>query len=108
MCTEEGILLDDGVVGCLSEHHFFLTTTTGGSGSVCEWLTWWATAWGLEVHITDQTAAYAAVNLAGPQARELLSKLTDIDLSNEAFSYMRCARTGSWHPRPAVAYWFRR
>lgn len=88
MCTDEGIILDDGVVGCLAENNFFLTTTTGGAGSVYEWLTWWATAWGLEVHITEQTASYAAVNLAGPQARDLLSKLTDIDLSNEAFSYM--------------------
>jgi len=88
MCTEEGILLDDGVVGCLAENHFFLTTTSGGAGSVYEWLTWWATAWGLAVHITDQTAAYAAVNLAGPHARDLLSKLTEIDLVNEAFPYM--------------------
>ena len=88
MCTEEGIILDDGVVGCLVENNFFLTTTTGGAGSVYEWLAWWATAWGLEVHITDQTATYAAVNVAGPRARNLLSKLTDIDLSNEAFPYM--------------------
>jgi sarcosine oxidase subunit alpha len=94
MCTEEGILLDDGVVGCLVENHYFLTTTSGGAGNVYEWLTWWATAWGLAVHITDQTAAYAAVNLAGPRARDLLSKLTDIDVSNESFPYM--------HMRPGM------
>lgn len=88
MCTEEGIILDDGVVGCLADNHYFLTTTSGGAGSVYEWLTWWATAWGLEVHITGQTATYAAVNLAGPHARELLSRLTDVDVSNEAFPYM--------------------
>jgi sarcosine oxidase subunit alpha len=88
MCTEEGIILDDGVVARLDENHFYLTTTSGGAGSVYEWLTWWATAWGSEVHLTDQTASYAAVNLAGPSARELLSKLTDIDVSNESFPYM--------------------
>ena len=88
MCTEEGIILDDGVVARLAENHFYLTTTSGGAGSVYEWLTWWATAWNSKVHITDLTASYAAVNLAGPNARELLSKLTDIDISNEAFPYM--------------------
>ncbi len=88
MCTEEGIILDDGVVARLADNHFYLTTTSGGAGSVYEWLTWWATAWNSQVHITDQTASYAAVNLAGPSARELLSKLTDIDVSNEAFPYM--------------------
>jgi sarcosine oxidase subunit alpha len=88
MCTEEGIILDDGVVACLAANHFFLTTTSGGAGSVYEWLTWWATAWGMKAHITGQTATYAALNLAGPRARELLSRLTDIDVSNEAFPYM--------------------
>lgn len=88
MCTEEGIILDDGVVACLAENHYFLTTTSGGAGGVYEWLTWWAMAWRAKVHITDQTAAYAAVNLAGPSARELLSKLTACNLSNEAFPYI--------------------
>ena len=94
MCIEEGIILDDGVVARLAESHFYLTTTSGGAGSVYEWLTWWATAWGSEVHITDQTASYAAVNLAGPNARELLSELTDIDVSNEAFPYMHMRQGG--------------
>lgn len=88
MCTEEGIILDDGVVSRFAEDRFYLTTTSGGAGSVYEWLTWWATAWNFKVHITDQTAAYAAVNVAGPRTRELLSHLTEIDLSNEAFPYL--------------------
>jgi len=88
MCTEEGIILDDGVVGRLDETHFYLTTTSGGAGSVYEWLTWWATAWDMNIHISGLTDAYAAVNVAGPHAREMLSDLTDIDLSNEAFPYM--------------------
>ncbi len=88
MCTEEGIILDDGVVARLDENHFYLSTTSGGAGSVFEWLTWWATAWNMDVHLNDQTAAYAAVNVAGPCVRELLSNLTEIDLSNMAFPYM--------------------
>jgi sarcosine oxidase subunit alpha len=89
MCTEEGIIFDDGVVARLAEERFYLTTTSGGAQRVYEWITWWAAVWGLRVHIRDQTANHAAINLAGPHTRELLSPLTDIDLSKEAFPYMR-------------------
>jgi sarcosine oxidase subunit alpha len=38
------------------------------------------------------TSAYGAVNIAGPKARETVSKLTGIDLSESAFRYMRSAQ----------------
>jgi len=44
------------------------------------------------VHITNVTSGLAAVNVAGPRARELLLKLGDVDLSSEAFPYMTCVR----------------
>lgn len=88
MCTDEGILFDDGVVCRLAEDHFYVTTTTGGVGGVYEWMTWWLAAWRFQVHVTNVTASYAAVNLAGPQARQVLGKLTDLDLSTAAFPYM--------------------
>jgi sarcosine oxidase subunit alpha len=40
------------------------------------------------VDIANVTAAYAAVNLAGPKSRAVLQSLTDLDLSNAAFPYM--------------------
>jgi len=40
------------------------------------------------VSITDVTGAYAGVALSGPNARELLSRVTENDLSNEAFPYL--------------------
>jgi 4-methylaminobutanoate oxidase (formaldehyde-forming) len=40
------------------------------------------------VSITDVTGAYAGVALSGPSARELLSRVTENDLSNEAFPYL--------------------
>ncbi|HTV53713.1 MAG TPA: aminomethyltransferase family protein, partial [Terriglobia bacterium] len=45
---------------------------------------------GWDVHITNLTGGLAAVNLAGPRAREVLAKLTDCDLSTKAFPYMSC------------------
>jgi len=38
--------------------------------------------------VTDVTSGYAMINLQGPKSRELLSKITQADVSNEAFPYM--------------------
>lgn len=40
------------------------------------------------VHVTDVTSGYAMINVQGPKSRQLLSRLTSADLSNEAFPYM--------------------
>ncbi|MDA4136339.1 MAG: 2Fe-2S iron-sulfur cluster-binding protein [Thaumarchaeota archaeon] len=88
ICDDAGIILDDGTVTRLSEDHYFVTTTTGNVDFVEQWMTWWATTLGLDAHVTNVTAGLAAVNVAGPKARELLKKLTAIDLSTEAFPYM--------------------
>ena len=40
------------------------------------------------VTITDVTSGYAMINVQGPKSRELLSRVTSDDISNEAFPYM--------------------
>ncbi len=40
----------------------------------------------------SQTEALCGFNVAGPRARDLLARLTDADLSNEAFAFMRSQR----------------
>ncbi len=91
ICDDAGVILDDGTVTRLSENHYFITTTTGNVEFVEQWLTWWATALRLDAQVTNVTAGLAAVNVAGPKARDLLKKLTEIDLSTEAFPYMNSA-----------------
>ncbi|MCA1240824.1 FAD-dependent oxidoreductase [Stappia stellulata] len=39
------------------------------------------------VTLTDVTSAYAVLSVMGPQSRELLSRLTDADLSHEGFAF---------------------
>jgi sarcosine oxidase subunit alpha len=92
ICDESGIMLDDGTISRLAEDHYFLTTTTGNLDFVQQWLEWWSAGSGWDVHVTNLTGGLAAVNLAGPLARNVLSKLTDIDLSSQAFPYMACRR----------------
>ena len=49
----------------------------------------WREAWGHDVHIVNQTSAIGAINVAGPKAREVLARVTDDDISKEAFPYLR-------------------
>jgi sarcosine oxidase subunit alpha len=91
ICDDAGIILDDGTVTRLSDTRYFITTTTGNIDFVEQWLTWWATAQKLDAHVTNVTAGLAAINVAGPKARDLLGKLTGINLSTEAFPYMNSA-----------------
>jgi sarcosine oxidase subunit alpha len=97
MCAEDGVVFDDGVTGRLGPEHYLMSTTSSGAAAVWEWLEnvlqtmhpGWA------VHVTPVTTAYASMNVAGPQSRELLLRVTEgADLANEAFGYMevRAAR----------------
>ena len=72
----------------LSEEDFYVTTTSTGAGDVVEWFEWWNAIWRLDVEIVNATGAVAAVNVAGPNARELMTRLTDLDVSNEGFTYL--------------------
>lgn len=40
------------------------------------------------VFVTDVTSSYTQINLHGPKARQLMSDLTHVDVSNEAFPYL--------------------
>jgi heterotetrameric sarcosine oxidase gamma subunit len=42
------------------------------------------------VIVTDVTSGYVILNIQGPKSRDLLSKLTDADMSNEAFPFRHC------------------
>jgi sarcosine oxidase subunit alpha len=90
LCDESGIMLDDGTVSRLAPDHYFITTTTGNLDFVQQWLEWWLIGTGWDAHITNVTAGLAAVNLAGPQARAVLRKLTNGGLDTAAFPYMAC------------------
>jgi sarcosine oxidase, subunit alpha len=88
LLSEMGRITDDGTVCRLDDETFYVTTTSSGAGSVERWFSWWLADWGLDARLTDVTQGTAAVNLAGPKAREILGALTELDCSNEAFGYL--------------------
>ncbi|QQK63081.1 sarcosine oxidase subunit alpha family protein [Cobetia sp. cqz5-12] len=90
MCHDDGMVMDDGVTTCLAEDHFLMTTTTGGAASILEWLELWhQTEWPeLDVQMTSVTDHWATLTVTGPEARALVSELTDIDLDRDSFKFM--------------------
>ena len=87
MLDESGVVMDDGVIGRLGPESFYFTTTTGNSATLFREFGRLATQWGLQVGLVNLTGHYAAFNLAGPAARTVLRRHTDLDLSDSAFPY---------------------
>jgi len=94
MCTDDGVIFDDGVVARLATDRWLMTTTSGGAGRVWDWLDDWIQSRGWDVRMIAVTDGYGSMNVAGPRSRELLARLTDIDLDRDTFCYMR-VRTGT-------------
>ena len=45
-----------------------------------------------DVTITNATDDVACISIAGPQSRNVLSKLTSEDISNKGFRFMKCKK----------------
>lgn len=101
MTDQFGAITDDGVACRLGEQHFYVTATTSGVDNVFRNMLHWNAQWCLDVDITNVTAAYAAVNIAGPNSRNVLNEVVDdINLDANAFSYME-VKTGHVAKIPA-------
>ena len=93
MCSENGFLIDDGVVARIDEDTWLCHTTTGGADSIHahmeEWLqTEW---WDWQVYTANVTEQYAQIAVVGPNARRVLEKLGGMDVSREALGFMEWA-----------------
>jgi sarcosine oxidase subunit alpha len=90
MLREDGLLLDDGTTSRLAPEHFLVTTTTANAAAVLEHLEFQlqANCPHLEVLLTDVGEQWAQFALAGPRSREVLARVVDLDVSNEAFPFM--------------------
>jgi sarcosine oxidase, subunit alpha len=88
LTSEAGRITDDGTICRIDEETFYVTTTSAGLSAVEQSFTWWLETWSLDAFITDVTQGVGAMNLAGPRARDVLSQLTDLDCSSDAFTYL--------------------
>ena len=86
--SDGGRIMDDGTVARLADDLFYVTTTSTGSDAVSEWFEWWNAVWDYDAEIVNVTGGLAAINLAGPHARDALASLTGDDVSSEALRYL--------------------
>jgi 4-methylaminobutanoate oxidase (formaldehyde-forming) len=85
--NERGTIEADLTVTRIAEETFMVICSDAAHRHVETWLRRHIPS---ESHciVTDVTSAYAMIDVQGPKSRLLLSRLTDVDLSNEAFPYM--------------------
>ena len=88
MCTDDGCIIDDGVVVKRGENDYYLTTSTGRAGSTVEWFRYHSRFDGWDYNMVNLTDTFGVINLAGPNSRKVLEKVTGVDVSNEAFPYV--------------------
>jgi sarcosine oxidase subunit alpha len=91
MLDENGMVFDDGVTTRIGENHYHMTTTTSGAPRVLAWMEEWLQCeWPhYRVFLTSVTEQWATIGVAGPNARKLISELTqDIALEDESFPFM--------------------
>ncbi len=90
MLREDGIVFDDGTCSRLGENHYFMTTTTANAAPVLAHMEYYhQTVWPeLDVVFCSVTEQWTGIAVAGPNSRQLLEKVIDIDISNEAFPFM--------------------
>ncbi len=74
LLNERGYVMDDGLIGKESDTRYTLTLTSGGTSHGEMWLRDWATSWGLDVRILNQTHTLGAINVTGPLATQLLER----------------------------------
>ncbi|MGD9181824.1 MAG: glycine cleavage T C-terminal barrel domain-containing protein, partial [Desulfobacterales bacterium] len=87
MCNDDGCILDDGVVVKRGENDYYFTTSTARAGATVEWIRYHTRYDGWNFNMVNLTDAFGVINLAGPNARKVLAKVTDADVSNDAFPF---------------------
>ena len=90
MLREDGMVFDDGTTARLGLHEYVMTTTTANAVTVFRHLEFCRQClWpDMDVQIISTTEAWAQFSVAGPNARKLLQKVVDQDISDAAFPYM--------------------
>ena len=76
LLNERGHVMDDGMILRMAENRFVLSFTSGGAANAEMWIRDWVDTWGLRVHVMDRTMSLAAINVTGPFAKELLTRLS--------------------------------
>jgi len=87
-CDETGVIIDDGVIARLADDRFYVTATSSGAAAFYREMQRWALIFDMDVTLINATGQLVAMNIAGPNSREVLQELTESDLSKDGFPYL--------------------
>lgn len=78
LCNDKGGVIDDLVVYKLEESVYFLVVNAGNTDIDFEWL---QNIQGFNVNIENKSSDYGQLAIQGPEARDLVQKLVNIDVT---------------------------
>jgi 4-methylaminobutanoate oxidase (formaldehyde-forming) len=84
--NDRGTIEADLTVTRIAEDEFFVITGPATNTQVLNWLRHHISA-DAYAQVTDVTSGWATLNVQGPRSREMLSRMTRSDLSNDAFPF---------------------
>jgi 4-methylaminobutanoate oxidase (formaldehyde-forming) len=99
--NQRGGIEADVTVTRLSEDRYFIVTPGATGTRDFEWIRRHLRE-DAHAFLTDVTSAYTMLAVMGPRARDLLSTMTDADLSNEAFPFATAQQIDVAYARPIV------
>jgi 4-methylaminobutanoate oxidase (formaldehyde-forming) len=85
MLNARGGIECDLTVTRLADDHYLIVTIAAAATHDADWIRRGLA--GARVTLTDVTSAFTVLGVMGPRSRDLLSRLTDADLSNAAFGF---------------------
>jgi len=86
LLNDKGGIECDVTVGRVADDEYYIVSGTGFRTHDFSWLER-NLPQGLDVQLIDITEDWTTLSLMGPNARSILSKITDADLSNDAFPF---------------------
>ncbi|MFQ6017849.1 MAG: aminomethyltransferase family protein, partial [Kiloniellaceae bacterium] len=86
-CTPKGGILSETTISRLGEERFYLCSASTAEWHDHQWIVQHMPTDG-GVQVSNITPLYGTLIVAGPRAREVLAKVTEADLSNEAFPWL--------------------
>lgn len=89
LCNRRGGIEADVTIARTAEERFFIVTGAAFGVHDFQWLKSLLPKDGTAT-LRDVTSSYAMLNVCGPLSRMLLEKVSDDDLSNEAFGFSQC------------------
>ncbi len=84
-CNDRGGIEADLTITRLADDIFYVVTAAAARGREHTWMR--RHSRGLDLHIIDQTEETSMLGLMGPNARKVLSQLTDASLENDDFPF---------------------